>query len=171
MTSQFNLRPLAPSDADWIFEACQDQEILKWTQIPRPYTHHHALEFATTMSGDVEVWVVESDRPVAVIGVHSINPATRIADIGYWCAPWGRRQGAMKSGLTQFLSKIEKNPDVAIVQATIAESNLASRKTAEAVGFTLVGAADRSCHCGGEEVSAVNYEYAFTSAGFSTLPL
>ena len=168
MTTQFTLRPLDPSDADWIFEACQDEEILKWTQIPRPYTHHHAVEFATTKSGDVEVWVVESDRPVAVIGVHSINPATRIALIGYWCAPWGRRQGAMRNGLIQFLATMENNRDVAVVQATIAESNLASRKTAESAGFTLVGAADSSCNCGGEEVSAVLYEISLKRAHLAT---
>ena len=167
MTSQFTLRPLAPTDADWIFEACQDQEILTWTQIPRPYTHHHAVDFATTKSGDVEVWVVESDRPLGVIGVHSINPATRIADIGYWCAPWGRRQGAMRNGLTQFLAQMKKNPDVAIIQATIAESNIASRKTAESVGFILTGAAERSCNCGGEEVSAVLYEISLKGAGLT----
>ena len=171
MTSHFTLRPLAPTDADWIFEACQDQEILKWTQIPRPYTHHHAVDFATTMSGDVEVWVIEGERPLGVIGVHSINPATRIADIGYWCAPWGRRQGAMKNGLTQFLAKVKENPDVAIVQATIAESNIASRKTAESTGFTLTGAAERSCNCGGEEVRAVLYEITLKESRLTTQAL
>ena len=168
MTTHFTLRPLAPTDADWIFEACQDQEILTWTQIPRPYTHHHAVDFATTKSGDVEVWVIEGARPLGVIGVHSINPATRIADIGYWCAPWGRQQGAMKNGLMQFFALMKKNPDVAIIQATIAETNIASRKTAESVGFTLTGAAERSCNCGGEEVSAVLYEISLKGAELTT---
>jgi RimJ/RimL family protein N-acetyltransferase len=164
MKSEFTLRPLDPSDADWIFEACQDPEIQKWTQIPRPYTHHHAVDFAATKSGDIEVWVIEKDRPLGVIGVHSINPATRIAEIGYWCAPWGRQQGAMKSGLTQFLELAKENPDVAIVQATIAETNIASRKTAESVGFHFAGAAERSCRCGGDEVSAVLYERTVKSS-------
>jgi RimJ/RimL family protein N-acetyltransferase len=158
MNSHFTLRPLASTDAQWIFEACQDFEIQKWTQIPRPYTHEHAVGFATTLSGDVEVWVIESDdteRPYGVIGVHSINPITRISDIGYWCAPWGRRQGAMRNGLMQFLAKMKGHQNVAIVQATIAESNIASRKTAESVGFMLTGEAEGSCICGGEEVSAV----------------
>ena len=107
MTTQFTLRPLDPSDADWIFDACQDAEILKWTEIPRPYLKQHAIDFATTLSGDLEVWVIESNRPLGVIGVHSINPITRIADIGYWCAPWGRRQGAISNGLAQFIAKMK----------------------------------------------------------------
>ena len=159
MTSTFTLRPLAATDADWIFDACQDPEIQKWTQIPRPYTREHAVGFATTKSGDVEVWVIESDRPVGVIGVHSINPLTRIADIGYWSAPWGRRKGAMKNGLQQFLAKASSSPDIAFVQATIAENNLASRATAEAVGFALLGPSERGCNCGGEVVEAVIYEF------------
>ena len=159
MITQFTLRPLDPSDADWIFDACQDAEILKWTEIPRPYLKQHAIDFATTLSGDVEVWVIESNRPLGVIGVHSINPITRIADIGYWCAPWGRRQGAISNGLAQFIAKMKTNPDVAVIQATIAEENVASRKTAESAGFQLLGPAERSCNCGGEKVSAVLYEY------------
>jgi len=90
--------------------------------------------------------------------VHSINPATRIADIGYWCAPWGRRKGAIKNGLHLFIEKMKSRNDVGAIQATIAEPNIASRKTAETVGFTLLGSADRNCNCGGEDVSAVLYE-------------
>jgi RimJ/RimL family protein N-acetyltransferase len=161
MTATFSLRPLAADDADWIFEACQDAEIQKWTQIPRPYTREHAVGFAKTLAGDVEVWVIESnsaEKPYGVIGVHSINPATRIADIGYWCAPWGRRKGAIKNGLQLFIEKMKSRNDVGAIQATIAEPNIASRKTAETAGFTLLGSADRNCNCGGEDISAVLYE-------------
>jgi len=161
MTVTFSLRPLATDDADWIFEACQDAEIQKWTQIPRPYTQEHAVNFAKTLAGDVEVWVIESnsaEKPYGVIGVHSINPATRIADIGYWCAPWGRRKGAIKNRLQLFIEKMKSRNDVGAIQATIAEPNIASRKTAETAGFTLLGSADRNCNCGGEDISAVLYE-------------
>ena len=157
MSPQFSLRPLRGSDSDWIYEACQDSELQRWTEIPKPYERHHAIDFAATMSGDVEVWVIEKERPVGVIGVHSINPLSRIAEIGYWTAPWGRKQGAMRAGLTKFIEKVKQNPDVAEIHATIAEGNLASRKTAESVGFQLIGAAERSCNCGGEQVAAVLY--------------
>jgi RimJ/RimL family protein N-acetyltransferase len=48
--------------------------------------------------------------------------------------------------------------DVGAIQATIAEPNIASRKTAETAGFTLLGSADHNCNCGGEDISAVLYE-------------
>jgi len=157
MTSQFSIRPLEKTDADWIYEACQDSELQRWTEIPKPYERHHAIDFASTMSGDVEVWVIQGEKPVGVIGVHSINPISRIAEIGYWTAPWGRKQGAMRSGLLQFIEKMKLNPDVATIHATIADGNIASRKTAESAGFQLLGAAERSCNCGGEQVAAVLY--------------
>ena len=53
MTVTFSLRPLAADDADWIFEACQDSEIQKWTQIPRPYTREHAVSFAKNLAGEI----------------------------------------------------------------------------------------------------------------------
>jgi RimJ/RimL family protein N-acetyltransferase len=161
MTMNYSLRPLHASDADWIFEACQDLEIQKWTEIPKPYTRDHAVSFAKTLSGDVEVWVIESEtseKPFGVIGVHSINPATRVALIGYWIAPWGRNQGAMKNGLLKFLELAKSRSDIGAIEATIAENNFASRRSVESVGFQLIGAADRSCNCGGEQVSAVQYE-------------
>ena len=157
MSAQFSLRALHEADADWIYEACQDSELQRWTEIPKPYERHHAIDFAKTMSGDVEVWVIERDRPVGVIGVHSINQLSRVAEIGYWTAPWGRKQGAMRNALMQFIEKMKMNPDVAEIHATIAEENIASRKTAESAGFQLLGPAERSCNCGGEQVSAVLY--------------
>lgn len=172
MSNLISIRPITPDDADWVFESCQDPEIQKWTQIPRPYTHHHAVDFAQTLAGDLEVWVIENsskEQSLGLIGIHSINPITRVADIGYWMSRQGRGQGAMKKGLELLLAKLADNPDVAFVEATIAETNLASRRTAESVGFTLVGAAERSCNCGGEDVSAVLYRFVLKASRLQNL--
>lgn len=174
MSTTFSIRPLQSRDADWIYEACQDLEIQKWTQIPRPYTREHAADFVMTLAGDVEVWVVENHstgQALGVVGIHSINPITRVADIGYWMSHQGRGQGAMKKAIALLLEKLQDNPDVAYVEATIAEENLASRKTAESVGFILLGAADKGCNCGGEIVSAVLYQYALKASPLQNLSL
>ena len=36
------LRPWRASDADAVYAACQDPEIVKWTTIPQPYEREHA---------------------------------------------------------------------------------------------------------------------------------
>ena len=38
------LRPPQLSDADALVAACQDPEIPRWTNVPSPYTHEHALD-------------------------------------------------------------------------------------------------------------------------------
>ena len=167
ISRNYSLRSLHLGDADWVFDACQDSEIQKWTEIPKPYTRDHADGFTRTLAGDVEVWVIESsssEKPFGVIGVHSINPVTRVALIGYWIAPWGRKQGAMKNGLLQLIAKMKSRSEVGSIEATIAESNIASRKSIESAGFKLIGSADRSCNCGGEEVIAVQYEYVLKAS-------
>ena len=64
----------------------------------------------------------------------------------------------MKNGLLKFLELAKSRSDIGAIEATIAENNLASRRSVESVGFQLIGAADRGCNCGGEQVSAVQYE-------------
>lgn len=171
MNNSISLRPLRTDDAEWIFDACQDLEIQKWTQIPRPYTRQHAADFVTTLAGDVEVWVVETSddemletadavrrsTPIGIIGVHSIDPISRTAEIGYWMSRQGRGKGSMKSALQIFSAKIASNPNVSNISAIIAEANYASRRTVESVGFVLDSDSDQSCNCGGQDVKAVTY--------------
>ena len=90
------LREIRDGDEEWIFEACQDPEIQRWTRVPRPYQRSHAEEFVATRGlAELAVWVVcDDERPIGVIGVHSVDPTTGDAEIGYWVAPWGRGRRA-----------------------------------------------------------------------------
>lgn len=161
MTNQFKIRPIKDSDADWIYRACQDPEIQKWTQIPKPYRREHAVTFAKTLSGDLFVWVIESDDfelPFGVVGIHSINQGTRIADIGYWLAPWGRKKGAMRSGLQKVIAELKSQENVAVIQATIAIDNIASRQVVTSIGFSEIVGSQESCNCGGNSLPASKFE-------------
>lgn len=159
--SGWSLRRIEERDVDWIYEACQDPLIQRWTLIPRPYTREHAISFTQDLAGDVAVWAIEKremDRPLGVLGIHSISECDGAADIGYWMAPWGRGIGGMKAALSLLLSELGNWPTVAAVKATIAESNTASRRTVESAGFELLGPSEQSCRCGDEQVNAVTYE-------------
>lgn len=158
--NRFNLRTIKPSDADWIFEACQDEEIQRWTQIPKPYLKSDAEDFTRTLAGDVAVWVITADeleRPAGVIGIHSINQVTRVADIGYWTTPWARGIGAMSNALRALIELTQENPNISCFEATIATTNIASRRTVESVGFKLIGDAPDGCDCGDGKLPAVLY--------------
>lgn len=50
-------------DVDWILQACQDLEIQRWTQVPRPYSREHALSFVTGPTDEFARWVVQVGAP------------------------------------------------------------------------------------------------------------
>ena len=94
------MRPLSEADADDVTEACQDAETLRWLPLPRPYTRANAEWFIGTFgptqreSGAGIVFAIESDgRLAGAIDLKHVNWASRVAEVGYWVAPWARGRG------------------------------------------------------------------------------
>ncbi|MFM7871575.1 MAG: GNAT family N-acetyltransferase, partial [Actinomycetota bacterium] len=95
--SAIGLRAVVATDAEWIHRACQDPEIQRWTTVPRPYTIDHARFFVADTTLEYRRWVIEGAEgnvPLGLLGIHSVQPDTGDADIGYWVARWGRGLGA-----------------------------------------------------------------------------
>ncbi len=156
----FEIREPLLADAEWITQACQDIEIQRWTLVPRPYKREHALGFVNNTVNETHRWVIEdqaTNEPVGVISIHTIDLNTGDADTGYWIAPWGRRRGAAAYGLNlveQFALTI---PTLKSLSAHIAETNAASRATANRAGFTNMGSSAESCPDGNNQVPALTY--------------
>jgi RimJ/RimL family protein N-acetyltransferase len=96
------LRTWRPTDADAVYEACQDPDIQRWTGLPAPYERHHAVQFVTERA--VADWAAGLAAPLGVFdratgrllganGLASIEPVRHSAEIGYWTAPWARGRG------------------------------------------------------------------------------
>ena len=140
------LRSLEASDTEWITRACQDEEVQRWTKVPSPYTHQHAESFIADNNGDLAAWAIidsRSQEPVGVCGIHHITNG--VASVGYWVAPWGRKSGAASTALQILRTLAKRIGNAHTLQATIAESNSASRRTAERAGFQLIGKSDETC--------------------------
>ena len=140
------LRSLEASDAEWITRACQDEEVQRWTKVPSPYTRQHAESFIADNNGDLAAWAIiasRSQEPVGVCGIHHITNG--VASVGYWVAPWGRKSGAASTALQILRTLAKRIGNALTLQATIAESNSASRRTAERAGFQLIGKSDETC--------------------------
>ena len=134
------LRNLESSDAEWITRACQDEEVQRWTKVPRPYTREHAESFIENKNGELPAWAIidsRSQEPVGMIGIHHV--INGVASIGYCVAPWGRKSGAASAALRIIPTLARRIGKAHTLQATIAETNTASRRTAERAGFTLIG--------------------------------
>ena len=153
------LRDLHPSDAEWITQACQDAEVQRWTKVPRPYTREHAESFVINKNGELAAWAIidsRSKEPVGVIGIHHV--INGVASIGYWVAPWGRKSGAASTALRIIPTLARRIGKAHTLHATIAETNTASRRTAERAGFTLIGTSADSCPDGSASATGLLYQ-------------
>lgn len=142
----FTIRELVPEDQSWIERASQDSEIQKWTANGGQQVKER------------QAWVILKDtEPVGVISLHSVDLLTSAADVGYWVAPWGRRQGAASAALGLVENELTLIPGVQSIQLSIMEGNHASIALATSLGYELVSAG--TCSCGTQGVvPAVIYE-------------
>jgi hypothetical protein len=156
------LRPLQSSDADWIYHACQDAEVQRWTKIPRPYTREHAKSFVIDQNGELLATAIINSRtgePAGVAGIHHIKDG--VATVGYWIAPEARRTGAASTALRILPSIAKRLGQVHTVRAVIAEINVASRATAERAGFNIARKSAEHCPDGTTQTAALDYELTF----------
>lgn len=157
------LRAVEPTDAEWIFDACQDAAIQRWTRVPRPYLRSHADEFVAGATGELFRWVIVSDdRAIGLIGVHSIGEESGVAEIGYWVAPWGRGQRAVTTAIGLMINELRANTEARAVSAIIAEGNAASRAVAEGAGLTEFERRPDGCNDGDSPTMALVYRLTFS---------
>ena len=156
------LRPLQSSDAEWIYHACQDSEVQHWTKIPRPYTREHAKSFVVDQNGELLANAIINSRtgePAGVAGIHHIKDG--VATVGYWIAPQARRAGAASTALKILPSIVKRLGDAQTVRAVIAETNAASRATAERAGYKIARKSAEQCPDGANQTTALDYEFTF----------
>ena len=136
----FQLRRLEDDDIEWIFDACQDEAIQRWTLIPRPYSLEDA-EWFIENEPEYRTMVIEdseSSIPLGLVSIHGIDEVTREAPVGYWIAPWGRGMKAASAAVKLLIASITPDENIQSVIAYVAEENTASRRTIERAGFVEV---------------------------------
>jgi RimJ/RimL family protein N-acetyltransferase len=159
--SSHSIRDITATDASWIFDACQDEQIQYWTTVPKPYLMEHATSFTANALNEYKIWIIENEqnKPVGVISIHTVNEDS-VAEIGYWVAPWGRGMGATKDAIKSLAEYAKTQPDIKSIQATISDLNIASQKVAIAAGLAKTEAAAKTCPAGGVETTATYYRKA-----------
>jgi RimJ/RimL family protein N-acetyltransferase len=141
------LRPLDNGDVDAVTEACQDPQTQRWTTVPVPYTREHAVEFVADQGADGEGWsagrnplwvvcLVENRRYGGAVDLRLDDEGG--CEVGFALAPWMRGHGHMQAALRLALRHAFETLGVARVVWQAHVGNTASRRTAEAVGFTVL---------------------------------
>ena len=105
-TPRLILREWRETDIDAITDACQDEEIGRYTMLPAPYTRADAEKFvldvnpprrAAGTDAGFGVFSAETGTLVGAVGLHNIaqvgEPAGGRAGIGYWTARSARPRG------------------------------------------------------------------------------
>lgn len=91
------LREYVPGDAGPLRDAFADAQIARWHPAPTgPEPEEHFIRARNDWSsGEHASWAVVdlSDRLVGSVSVHKIDREQGDAEMGYWVAPWARRQG------------------------------------------------------------------------------
>ena len=130
------LRRWCATDADAVFDACQDPDIQdRVPSIPRPYTREHAREFVVGESGvPGSQWAITIDD--IVVGSIGLRTEDRgVGVIGYWLAPIHRGRGLATSALRLVSSHGFEDLGLARLELVIDTDNIASQRVAAAVGF------------------------------------
>jgi len=128
------LRAFGPSDAEWVFRACQDPEVQRWTRVPSPYLLEHARGFVTDGVGSLAQWAVLDDdgQGAGAVALHSLVDGA--AEVGYWTAAWARGQGLATWAVAEVCRRAA-DLGASRVWADVAVKNEPSRRVLAAAGF------------------------------------
>ena len=123
-----------------LVRACSDPLTRRYTSVPDPYTPEDARMFVHAGRTDsaMPLAVVADDSEGAVlgaVGLHAVDMHRGRTEIGYWTAPWARRQGVAVRGLRLLAGWALADLGMRRVDLYAEPANLASQRVAESAGF------------------------------------
>jgi RimJ/RimL family protein N-acetyltransferase len=145
----YTLRRPDPTDIPWIFTACQDPELGRWTQIPRPYRPEDAVAFVENRMREVWPFVItrtESGELLGAIALKSFDPQSGCGEIGYWLAAEARGHGTMSTALAALETATTVHLGAREMILRIADGNAASLAVAQRAGYAPAGREPASCN-------------------------
>jgi RimJ/RimL family protein N-acetyltransferase len=162
------LRAPRAEDVAWIFDACQDIEIQRYTRVPSPYRAGDAVAFlemagAARADGSAFHFVItltETGELMGAVAVSAIDRNNRTAELGFWLAMEGRGRGIATQAVAGVVKWAAKTLGLVLMSALVAEGNTPSEKVMQRNGFTCMNR-DARCAAGMGEVDASLWLRAF----------
>lgn len=141
------LRLGSDADVERITAFVQDPDVIRWTTIPpgqdaeatQNWMRRGMAGMATGTDVSFVIADAATDEPLGTMGLHEINRATERAVAGYVLALEARGRGLARRALRLLCAFAFDELRLARVEVTIEAENLASRATAESVGFREEG--------------------------------
>ena len=139
------LRMARPEDADDVTEACRDPETQRWIPVPVPYETKHAQEWIaerpSAWASDQELnWIVSDPAGGRLLGTVALHPHDQtMREIGFWTAPWARRQGVTTAATRLVCRWAFDDLRLERIEWWAGVGNWGSRRIAEQLGFSIEG--------------------------------
>jgi len=142
----YTLRLPVVEDVSWIFHACQDEAIQRFTLVPTPYLPSHAVGFVEVAAtacaeGTALHFVVARTESGELLGAASLGlgaPGEGVGELGYWVDRHARREGVGRAAIAA-LERLAVDLGLRELLVPILTDNDASRGLVEACGYTFVG--------------------------------
>ena len=141
------LRAWRSADVPQLVTACQDPGIARWTRVPTPYSETDATAFLLAQGAELaagrelHLAVVRAggDELLGSIGLAALDWANLTAEIGYWAAAPARRRAVTRRAVRLLSGWAFDALGLARLEILVSPENHASRRVAEAAGFTHEG--------------------------------
>ena len=151
----YTIRPWEPSDVAWIYEACQDASIQRWTRVPSPYRPSDAVELVNASTSErtsgrgapMAIALTETGELLGSTGLVRVDWAQRLGEIGYWLDLDARGRGVMSTVIPGLVAWAFEALDLEVVEARVDHGNGGSERVLARAGFERVG----DTHCRSDE--------------------
>src|SRR5688500_11707674 len=95
-TDELLLRAWRPADATAVHRACQDPGLASWSHLSTPFPMADAERFVADMADllaagtAIPMAIFDGDLLLGSVDLRGLDPTAKIAELGYWSAPWAR---------------------------------------------------------------------------------
>ena len=142
------IRPWHSDDAAWVFDACQDPDIQRWTRVPAPYALSDAQGFVGELAPSH--WQNERGAPFAVtdsatgaglgsVGLIVHDLVSGVAEAGYWTTPAARARGVTTAALLLLTDFAFRDLGLVRLELLVEVENAKSKAVAERAGYHCEG--------------------------------
>ena len=157
------LRPWALEDAEALREACGDEDICRFTTIPRRYSEDAAAQWiarqhAHASAGTAVVLAIVADgehQPAGMVGLFGLDQPGHLARFGYWLLARARRRALATCAARALGDWAFASLGLEAIAIDCEPGNVASARVAAHLGGTRTGS--RRVRVGATEVELERY--------------
>jgi RimJ/RimL family protein N-acetyltransferase len=153
------LHPMDEEDVDFLTKTINDPDV--WGSLAHyaPITEHEEREFVQSVGEEngVHLVICADGEPVGTVGLNDINDVWGVAELGYLIAPdaWGN--GYATDASRRLVRYAFEDRRLNKVKANAYETNPASQRVLEKVGFEQEGLFRNHAYVRGEYVDVHRY--------------